>query len=161
MPSGRTHLKIESALMVLWSGGAVWFMSRGWVSSSQVLLFVSAYLLSMLFLSPDLDLLDSSAYRRWRMLRWIWRPYAALFRHRRLSHHLIFGPLSRVLYLSALALSGLFVFLVVTDAPGPRLRISALLILPICLGVYLPNVEHIVADHVTTFWRRRRRSRRL
>ena len=73
---------------------------RGWIGTAEIAAFVSAYLFSMTLLSPDLDLAKSDSYRRWGPLRWLWAPYAAAFKHRRVSHHPLFGPITRIAYVS-------------------------------------------------------------
>ncbi len=161
MPSGKTHLKIEWMFLVLWAAGVVTLVLQGYATQLQALLFVAAYVFSMLFLSPDLDLSDSRAYDRWGVLRWLWLPYAWAFRHRQTSHHLLWGPVSRVAYIGVLALGGTLVYLAITGDPGPRLHVSAGILMPICVGVYLPNVEHILADRIATSAKRAHRRRRL
>ena len=59
----------------------------------------SGYAIGICWLSPDLDC-KSNPYRRWGLLRWLWFPYRKLMKHRGLSHWIIFGTLSRLLYLS-------------------------------------------------------------
>ena len=55
-------------------------------------------LFSGLMLSPDLDL-DSSIYRRWGPLRFLWWPYQKVMPHRSIfSHSFVVGPLIRLLY---------------------------------------------------------------
>jgi len=155
MPSGRTHFKIEAALMVAWAAGGLLLVIHGRILPVHSLLFLAGYAFSMLFLSPDLDLADSRANRRWGVLRWIWYPYALVFRHRRLSHHLLLGPLSRVGYLAAVGLAMALVAFALVDASGARFRLSARILVPVCLGLYLPNVEHILADRICSRWKRR------
>ncbi len=159
MPSGSTHLKIEAGLMVAWAAASVALVAYGRVSLAHVIFFLAGYAFSMLFLSPDLDLADSRAYRRWGAVRWIWYPYALFFRHRRLSHHLLWGPLSRAAYLGAFGFGVAVAVLAALGSRGPRVRVSASIVLPVCLGLYLPNVEHILADRICTQWRRHVRRR--
>jgi len=159
MPSGSTHLKIEAGLMIAWAAASAALVVCERVPLRHALLFLAGYVFSMLFLSPDLDLADSRAVRRWGALRWIWYPYALLFRHRQLSHHLLWGPLSRVAYLGALGLGIGVAVLAVIGSRTPRIQVSADIVLPVCLGLYLPNVEHILADRICTQWRRRVRRR--
>lgn len=161
MPSGKTHLKIEAVMLVLWAGLLVPLLLREWITSSQAMLFLGSYLFSMFLMSPDLDLTKSDAFYRWGALRWLWLPYAWIFRHRQMSHHPLLGPLSRILYTGVLVLAGMFIYLVATGNPGPQLMLSIEVILPICLGLYLPNLEHILADQISTSRRRKRRRHRL
>lgn len=62
-------------------------------------LVIASYTFSGIWLSSDLDV-ESSAYRRWGPLRWLWWPYQKLVPHRSwISHGLGVGPLLRVAYL--------------------------------------------------------------
>jgi len=157
MPSGRTHFIIEAVLLVAWAAGGLLLVAQGRVLLVHSLLFLAGYAFSMLFLSPDLDLADSRAYRRWGVLRWIWYPYALVFRHRRLSHHLLLGPLSRVGYLGVVGFAIALVGFALVEVPEARFRVSARIVVPVCLGLYFPNVEHILADRLCTRWKRRTR----
>ena len=147
--------------MLAWGGAAVGLLLARICTPRQITLFVSAYLFSMILLSPDLDLSDSRATRRWGRLRWVWKPYALLFRHRRLSHHLVWGPMTRILYL---ALWGAVLVLVLhrTSALGSlSLRATLKETIGLALGLFLPNAEHVLLDRLGSSWRRRRGHKRL
>jgi uncharacterized metal-binding protein len=161
MPSGKTHLKIEAMILILWAGLSIFLLLREWITSSQALLFLGSYVFSMFLMSPDLDLSKSDAYHRWGMLRWFWLPYAWIFRHRQMSHHPLLGPLSRILTIAILVLAATFIYLVSTGNPGARLKLSTVVILPLFLGLYIPNIEHILADRISTAHRRKRRRHQL
>ncbi|MFC2095477.1 metal-binding protein [Candidatus Bipolaricaulota bacterium] len=161
MPSGKTHLKVELVLLVPWAALAALLVWREWIAISQAILALGSYVFSMFMLSPDLDLTNSAAFDRWGALRWIWLPYAWVFRHRQTSHHPLLGPLTRILYICVLLLAGTLITQVITGNTGPQLRLSVGMVLPICVGLYLPNLEHIVADRMSTSRRRKRRRRRL
>lgn len=147
MPSGRTHLALEAGILtasvaVGWAG-----VCRGLIAPSSLAAFAGGFAFSMLFLSPDLDLARSRPTRRWGALAVFWRPYAWLFRHRGLSHHLVWGPLSRLLYLAALgaaAYAGLAAVVGAPDVPREALPLGAAAL----AGIYVPNVAHVVADGV-------------
>ncbi len=53
-----------------------------------------------LLVTPDLDLQRNDARRRWGKMRFIWAPYAALSRHRGMSHTYLVGPTIRLAYLA-------------------------------------------------------------
>ena len=162
MPSGRTHLWIESALLLSWAGAAGFSGLVGACSLRQVVLFIIAYVFSMLLLSPDLDLSESHAVQRWGTLRWLWKPYALAFRHRRLSHHLLWGPITRVIYLALWVIgAGLLLHRAFAGGGLPALRPSSVDVLPVGLGLFLPNAEHVLVDRLWSSWRRRRRNKRL
>ena len=161
MPSGRTHLRIEAILLFGWTALAGYLLSIRSLSVDHVVAFVLAYAFSMLFLSPDLDLARSGASRRWGAARLIWAPYAALFRHRGLSHHPLVGPLTRILYLGLIGVLAWTVVLVVSGRPARILTPSLAILGAALAGLYLPNATHIAADRVVSAWRRGRRKRRL
>jgi len=157
MPSGRSHLKIEASLLVLWGGAAVGLALAGALQWSSVLGFVAAYLFSMLLLSPDLDLARSDAYDRWGWFRGLWLPYAWVFKHRQVSHHLLWGPLSRMLYLAILlGFAGLLVLAALGRSVSLR-SMALTWLVPIGLGLYMPNAEHILTDRLVTGCRRMKR----
>ncbi len=57
------------------------------------------FLVSGLIFGPDLDLY-SFHYKRWGILRWLWRPYQKAIKHRSIwSHGPIIGTVGRILYL--------------------------------------------------------------
>jgi uncharacterized metal-binding protein len=112
--------------------------------------FLVAYLFSSLFLSPDLDLKQSIAFRRWGLAHILWLPYAHLFHHRALSHHILFGPLTRILYLGAI----LFVAsMTIANLTGWQMELHVpnwAIILSILAGIYLPNQIHTLADALSS-----------
>ena len=63
----------------------------------------SGFFIGTFLLSPDLDLNHSKVNRNWGIFRFIWFPYALAFKHRGLSHHVIYGTFSRILYFIGLA----------------------------------------------------------
>jgi uncharacterized metal-binding protein len=154
MPSGQTHLVIEMLLLCgLAALGAV-AAASGRLPSREVAAFLGAYLGSSLLLSPDLDLARSDVSRRWGPLRIVWMPYACLFRHRRMSHRPLLGPLSRIAYLAVVAAA---IGAVVQLAIGRPLRIARIegqVLTAVALGVYAPNLLHILLDRTHSWWRR-------
>ncbi|MFN3346838.1 MAG: DUF2227 family putative metal-binding protein [Candidatus Bipolaricaulaceae bacterium] len=136
VPSGQAHLAVELALLPLCVGAGYGLGLR-----AELVPLALGYLAGSLFLSPDLDLYHSRPARRWRPLRVLWWPYARLLRHRGLSHHPLFGPLSRLLYL------GLWALLVWLLVGLPRLRWPpASLTLPFLGGLLVPQLLHLVLD---------------
>ena len=105
MPSGRTHLKIEMIGLLIGTIAVAVLVVEGRIDAWFGGIFLSAYLFSSFFLSPDLDLHNSRATRRWGIARALWLPYSWVFRHRAVSHHLLFGPLTRIAYLGGSSFS--------------------------------------------------------
>jgi uncharacterized metal-binding protein len=69
MPSGRTHLKIEMIGLLIGIIAVVVLVVEGRIDAWLGGIFLSAYLFSSLFLSPDLDLHNSRATKRWGIAR--------------------------------------------------------------------------------------------
>ena len=95
---------------------------------------------STFYLSPDLDV-DSRIYKRWKLLRIIWKPYKDLFKHRKTSHHIIFGPLSLIGYLAFL----IFLLVLVVGAEVDFFDVR--LLVP-CAGMFVAIELHILADMI-------------
>jgi len=157
MPSGRVHLRVETAALLALAVIAALLVSWGRVRWLEAVAFLGAYAFSAYLLSPDLDLAASDATRRWGIARILWRPYAKWFRHRRVSHRPLLGPLSRIVYLGGLLLLGA---LLVSRLGGPRLRApwpSWTVVAATLAGLYLPNLVHIALDRCASAvgrWRR-------
>lgn len=101
MPSGRAHDGV-TWFLVTPMGFAAWAVGH---DAAGTLAATAAFTFAGLMFSGDLDL-KSQQYRRWGLLRWIWKPYQWVVPHRSfLSHGLLVGPLLRLAYLSAAALA--------------------------------------------------------
>lgn len=161
MPSGKVHdwFTVGTAL------GAIPLC--GWYLPPEVRplawLVIASYTFSGIWLSSDLDI-DSSAYRRWGVLRWLWWPYQKLVPHRSwVSHGLGIGPVLRVVYL-ILMLALLFWvlhlvlrqigFAFAVDAQSGLLRFSDWVltyqkeVLALILGLVAGGAAHSLLDMV-------------
>ncbi|MCS6902892.1 MAG: metal-binding protein [Candidatus Bipolaricaulota bacterium] len=159
MPAGTTHLRIELITLPLWIALFYLFIDTSWLS---VALFGGAYLFSSLFLSPDLDLRHNAARRRWGLLGFIWLPYTKVFKHRGVSHSLLFGTLTRLGYLALLAVLIGFALSYwnvwnpsATRLPWTKLDLGVVGVL--LAGLWLPNILHALVDRVDSLLPRRRR----
>lgn len=157
MPSGKTHLRIELVLLPLFLALLYYSFDVSWAEGA---LFTGAYLFSSLLLSPDLDLRHNRSRRRWGILGFIWIPYTKAFKHRGLSHSLLFGTLTRLGYLGGLAvlvawgLSFLNIFTITAATPAQLdLHLVGILI----AGFWLPNIVHTLTDHIHSALPRKRR----
>jgi uncharacterized metal-binding protein len=98
VPSGKVHDKITlvGAIVAIpvW-----WYLTpapQNWAIGGTL---VVSTLFSGWLLSPDLDL-NSSIYKRWGPLRFLWYPYQKMIPHRSwISHSWFLSPLMRVGYL--------------------------------------------------------------
>ena len=96
MAANRVHEGASEVAAILIAAGAVAFRLR-W---DLVLALGYSVLLGGYFLSPDLDTKNSIPYRRWRWMRFWWKPYQMLFNHRSFfSHGPVVGTLIRVVWL--------------------------------------------------------------
>jgi len=155
MPSGRVHARIDLFALILIAGCILYFRTDlaklvdGDKLWAYVAAFVGAYLFGTFFMSPDMDLDRCRPSSNWGILRFLWHPYARIFKHRGLSHVPIFGTLTRVLYL--LMVAGIVV-LIVRFAFGLRVSLPALertdlgLVLALGTGLCLSDLLHIAVD---------------
>lgn len=156
MPSGETHLKLE---LILLPGFLVaFYLLNPNLNLESLLLFGGTYLLSSLLLSPDLDLRVNKSRRRWGPLRFIWFPYTKIFKHRGLSHSLLFGPFTRLAYLAVIIALLLF-FLSFLGISMPKLSPSYESLIVMAIGLCLPNAIHVLIDRLDYYLLRRFRRR--
>ncbi|MBN1859312.1 metal-binding protein [Candidatus Bipolaricaulota bacterium] len=160
MPSGRTHLRIEIGLFVVTAAVVIWLGRIEEVRVDVGASFLGGYLFSSFFLSPDLDLQASRPMRRWGPLRVLWAPYAAAFRHRRLSHHPLLGPTTRLAYLGAWIALIIWITAVALGRPPSISWPVWPIMIAFLMGAYLPNEIHIGADWMVSAWKRRGSHRR-
>lgn len=106
----------------------------------NIFVFTLAYVFSTYFVNPDMDT-NSLIYKRWKLLRIVWKPYKDLFKHRHMSHHIIFGPLSLIGYFAFL------IFLLVL-ATGTEVNFFDVRLLVPCAGMFVAIELHILADMI-------------
>ncbi|MFN3870061.1 MAG: DUF2227 family putative metal-binding protein [Aquificaceae bacterium] len=131
--------------------------------------FTFGYLFGTFFLSPDLDLPKSKPSKRWKKLRFVWRPYQKLSKHRGVSHLPILGTALRLSYLLLLFLFAYFVLLGISSKYIPQLEALLLSFDPFgllsqvaskeetfyfALGLVVSEVFHVLLDISTTFLKR-------
>lgn len=156
MPSGIVHETVECSFLPLFVGGAIYVNRHHFpIESHLFYLFLASYIFSVFYMSPDLDLQQCRSRGRWGPLEFIWEPYSRWFSHRGLSHSLIWGTMTRILYLGIIG--GIFwlAWLAWTcGVPGLREPILYLRearrfipeIITLFLGLFLPNLIHITLD---------------
>ena len=149
MPSGKTHTAVE---LFLWPGLTAGYYALLQPSWEELALFSGAYLFSSLLLSPDLDLHKNLARRRWGPLGFIWTPYSKFFKHRGISHSLVLGPLTRLVYLG-LVFGAVLLGLSYAGFALPQefpVQVGQQTLLALGAGLYLPNVLHVLLDKIVS-----------
>lgn len=146
MPSGKKHIQINWIFLVILNIIIIIFIHD--ISLKHYILFNILFILTSYFISPDIDI-NSSVYKRWGLLRWIWYPYREIMKHRGASHSFIWGPIS---ILMNLALFASIIVLIVasidllTEIQLTPLMLEIGIIITIC--VVLICWIHIIADKI-------------
>lgn len=157
MPSGDRHLKLEMILWPLFAAG-YYYVDPHWQRAAA---YGLSYLFASLLLTPDLDLQNNDARRRWGILGFIWRPYSMVFKHRGISHSLLFGMVTRLAYLSLLGAAGMAgAYYAGMSMPSFSWQPDWPMLGALAGGLYTPNILHVLYDHWDTA-RKLRRSRRV
>ncbi len=99
MSNYRTHSLVNLLIALpLCIAGAALFTKY---PTALIVTFVVAFVYGTLFMSPDMDLARQIPVKSIRgMFSIPFRTYSMVFKHRGLSHSLIFGTLTRVLWLA-------------------------------------------------------------
>ncbi len=134
--------------------------------------FFAGYMIGTFFLSPDNDIFHSKPNKRWKFLRFIWKPYTKIFAHRGISHIPVVGILFKILYLSVV-----FIFLsafilgllfLASYFAGIKIEIptkgvsqetlKGILLTPFSIsffvGLILAEIVHILTDVVYSFFKK-------
>lgn len=160
MARGKTHDKFNLLMGAVLTGVLIGF-NFYW---PVVLAFSLGWLFSTLLFSPDTDFMPK---KRAGFLRFFLYPYSLIFKHRGLSHHWLWGTLTRLIY-------GLvvFVFLIYLlhrlghIAFSPEHFLSDLwsflkafdlslwpyqVFMGAYLGMFMADLGHIFIDRLTSF----------
>lgn len=140
-----------------------------YVPKEFYLVFTAGYLVGTFLLSPDLDLPQSKPSKRWKGLRFLWRPYQMFSKHRGLSHVPILGTAVRSVYAVLMFIFLYFVLLGLSHKYAPQVKEYLLLFDPFeflssllekegffyfALGVIVSEVFHITLDLLVSFFKR-------
>ena len=108
MPSGKTHIRINWAILLLADAGIITCPFN--VNIYTFIIFNVCFVLASYFISPDLDI-KSSVYMRYGPWRCIWWPYQKIMKHRGWSHSIILGPVSILSYILLISFPGILAFI--------------------------------------------------
>jgi uncharacterized metal-binding protein len=169
MPGFRTHTAINVTVL---AGLVTASLADGRFSNGLVAVAAASFLVATVFLSPDLDLRQSSPTRNWGLLRWLWRPYQLVFKHRGVSHNLFLSSITRVAYLLGLIVVGCALARLLAGAALPTqsealafagrpaaavpsflregLWVRRAPLAAAGTGIFLSDTTHIVADRVVS-----------
>jgi uncharacterized metal-binding protein len=89
--TGKTHDRINLIVGAILCGSLLGLGQHKYVTAS----FAVGWLISTLIFSPDTDILPKA---RTGPLRFFLYPYSVFFKHRGLSHSLLFGTITRFVY---------------------------------------------------------------
>ena len=150
MPDGKNHDTINIIILMFILSATYALFSRPDISFpiqppgiELILIFSVTYLFGTFFLSPDLDI-ESSPYNRWGVFKFLWWPYKVIFKHRGLSHHPVFGPLTILINFA-------LIFVPVLVVLGFNLALVQLDITAAAAAGFVLSIEmHILADMVVS-----------
>jgi len=147
----KSHCLLNTALFL------PLFLLMAYLMKGDLLLNIPAFGLSFIgatfFLSPDLDIAHKIPLFSWRGFFSIpFRLYPRFFRHRGVSHYLIIGTLSRLVWLAAFALISFSIF--TRNWPNWQLIKCFFIqhqkiLLSLFLGISLADFSHILVDIIS------------
>lgn len=143
MPNYSSHLILNffilSALYIL-------YVQHPFLTIIQLSLFIIGFFIGTVLLTPDIDLKSEPA----RRCGIACTPYRKIFSHRGISHHWLWGTVTRIIYV--LIIIGLLAGLVfILKLPLPDITVvltHPFEILMVVAGLFLANVLHTVVDAV-------------
>lgn len=159
MPGAKTHDAIN-----LYAAPLVGMAAYAVTHRLDLAALVGAgHVLGTIYLSPDLDLVVGSIDDRWGVLRFIWRPYGLIVRHRSVLSHSGVSAVLRLLYLVAVAelagavlgLVGLLDFVGVNLAAAAWLAENADRVAAFVAGGVVSDTLHTAADLSSTWLKTR------
>jgi uncharacterized metal-binding protein len=147
MPSFSNHLIFNMIILTLF---IIYLRDHPIITVMQTFIFCIGYFIGSVMLTPDLDT-KSEASNRCGILS---VPYRAMFKHRGMSHNVILGVATRILYF-------LIIIAIIVGILGLFTRQNLLMVLRIVMkykleilifimGLFFSNLFHIVLDKITT-----------
>lgn len=141
MPNYSSHLILNFFAL---SGLYVLYVQHPFLTTIQLAMFIIGFFIGTVFLSPDIDIKSESA----RRCGIACTPYRKMFSHRGVSHHWLWGTVTRIIYV--LIIIGLITGLVyVLKFPLPDITIllqHPIEIITLIIGIFIANLLHTVID---------------
>lgn len=138
---GYQHTAVNTACTLLGCGALALL---GYPQTAAALAAGLAF--GTLLVTPDLDLRRNDARRNWGLLHFIWAPYAALSKHRGMSHTYLVGPTIRLLYLALWVAP--IVWLISRVQPFPLPDVSGRLLALASIGYFIAQWLHLLCDGI-------------
>lgn len=166
MSKGRFHDKANLFTGAILTGILVG-LERSWFI---VIPFVAGYLLATLIFSPDTDVMPK---KRTALLQFVLYPYSILFKHRGLSHSILFGTLLRFIY--GLVIFGIMIFVLgkmgyIEYQGEDYLKflknyiqnwdfniLSYKMVTWLFIGMFMADIHHYFVDGISSFWKKLKR----
>ena len=142
MPGYKTH---TSANLIALAGISHLVSEHYTVSPYLTTIAAASFVAATLFLSPDLDLKHSSPTRNWGLLRFLWRPYQAVFKHRGLSHNIFLSSFTRIGYLICVFASVLVAAHAWADPSSADIFTASALVIEPAQSMFATHGEHLGA----------------
>jgi uncharacterized metal-binding protein len=138
--------KIHTSANLIALAGMSYLVSENYTVAPYLIgIGATSFALATLFLSPDLDLKHSSPTRNWGLLRFLWRPYQAIFKHRGLSHNIFFSSATRIGYLICVFASALIAARAWADPSPTAIFTASTLVIEPAKSVISTHGEHLTA----------------
>jgi uncharacterized metal-binding protein len=144
MANYKTHVRFNLFLALPVLLGASWAVARP--SLQTLLLFSSVFAYATLFFSPDLDLAHQIKLFSLRgLLTLPFRLYSMIFRHRGISHHPLFGTITRLAWMGGCFYAVLFLFFSIKNPSSIFLDYRQEFIYGIS-AIFCADLSHLLLD---------------
>lgn len=159
--SGKTHDKINHFVIyftVIIFVLLLMYLTVGEKYTAIFLLLITGYHIGSYCFGPDLDI-KSKPYRRWGKLRFIWKPYQKVFKHRSFwTHSILISDVVRIIYLISIIFpfyAGVVVLLNLNSNSVNEMIVGYLnkhkiFHLSFFSGIVLASTIHIISDKIST-----------
>ncbi len=149
MSNYKTHVKFNLLLALPISIAGIYYLYSP--SNAFLLTFASAFSYSTCFMNPDLDLIHQIKLFSLRgLLTLPFRFYSKIFKHRGISHSMLFGTATRILWLCGIGL--LLFYLIYETLPSEKTFLSYCKNYKIYMyyalaGIVLADWFHLILDY--------------
>ncbi len=150
MPQFRTHTRFN--LLLAYPFLLIFLIHFGTNNFSNLFCFSICFIYSTLFMSPDVDVANKIKFFSIRGILTIpFRLYSMFFHHRGISHHVIFGSITRIIWL---CLFFILLFLIYDISFINKFSFIKFIkknheyIMYGCIGIFLSDILHLFLDKV-------------